>query len=178
MHLVELTVKLIQLILDSQEHKFPVAHRVVVVALNNSSGNFIAVLCTSEKVKVCAQIVILNLEGMHVVFSCGFWPFKFLEQSNSFRDSVLELEVVNIDQLILEVKLVLERYCLKIGVECLSKCLVENLMHARLTDFVRSRVDHWVVLEQLVEVALSLLWLDSVQARCEVTAYPGQDTGL
>lgn len=73
---------------------------------------------------------------MHVVFSCRFRSFKFFKKSDCFWYSILELEIVNIDQLVLKVKFVLKRNCLEVSVISLPKSLVKDLVGTRLTNFV------------------------------------------
>ena len=111
-------------------------NRVVVVALHDASGNFIAIFCSREKVKVSTQVVVLNLEDVHIVFSSRFRSLKFFKTSYCFWYSILELEIVYIDQLILKVKFVLKRNCLEECVIRLSESLVKDLVGTRLTNFV------------------------------------------
>ena len=67
MHLVKLTVKLVELVLNGEEKKLPMTDRVVIVSLNYATGYFVSIFSTSEEIEVGTQIVVLNFK--HVIVS-------------------------------------------------------------------------------------------------------------
>lgn len=133
---IKLAIKFIELILDCQELEPPWADWIVVIPLNNFSGNVVSTFGIDEEIKVSAHVIVLNLEhrligGLKLIVST-LWhrlvrAFELLEQGHSLVYSVLQLQIVDQYELVLIRNPALACNCLQKVVVSLPKCSVQDL---------------------------------------------------
>jgi hypothetical protein len=133
---------------------------IVIVILDNSSSTLVALLSSSEEVKVCTQVVILHQKSWHLsrrLHWIRFRCFESFKEINGFCNTILQLQVINEYHLIFVSKFRLKHFALKEPIISLSKCLVQNLMATCMSDLMRSGIDHGIILKHFSELAAWLL---------------------
>lgn len=144
-HIIEFAVEVIQKVLDCQKHHFPVSHRVIVILSDDGSGHFVAIFSTRVDIEIRWKVIMLDFQGFITILQRNL-----LKNSDCFRDSVLQLEVVDVDYLVRGWQLGLEHYFLEEFVVSFPESYVQDLVSLRfLPNFVGTWVNHRIVLEKL-----------------------------
>lgn len=119
---------------------------VVIVFAKYSARYLELVRCPRENIEVRWEVIVLNLERLFQIID-----LEILEQGDSFSDTVLQLQVVDENNLLLETRLRFQGHTLQEFVVGLPESLVQDFVFLAsiLAYFVCARVYHRVVLELL-----------------------------